>query len=150
MILGIIVVVIFITIIVSRTQNAFQTSTPIPTRRPTYTYTRLPSYLPIKFTNKCDTIIYTAIYYKNVDDYWVTAGWWGLNPGETAYVADIFSPNFYTYGISEDGNFVWDGDDTYQTVRGSEITYGFDKKSIQDWDYALQNWEYYEIEFICE
>ena len=93
--------------------------------------------------------ISTAIHYKNINGYWVTDGWWNIGPGETAYVVDTIHPFFYYYGESADGKIFWEGEDNYQTVRGSNEAYGFRKYDIQNWEYYIQNEEYFEFEWIC-
>jgi uncharacterized membrane protein len=109
-----------------------------------------PSIMAIKFINNCSMTISTAINYQNTNGYWITEGWWNIESGKTVHVANTINPTFYYYAISEDGNQFWDGEDTYLKVRGSEDAYGFGKWTIQNWGYAIQNYEYYFDEFPCE
>ena len=130
--------------------RSYLISTPTPIPIPTNTYISYPSSVVIKYTNKCNITINTAIYYQNIWGNWTSEGWWVLSPGETATTVNIINPTFYTYANSSDNNWVWEGTDIYQTVRGSQNTYGFERTFIQDWDLIRQGGDYYEINFNCQ
>ena len=88
------------------------------------------SYNSIHFKNNCSTTIYTAIVYRDLNDTWVTDGWWELSPGEDNFVAKTKYGIYYIYAQSSDEKTTWSGNDYFTKVHDSSTTYGFIKKEI--------------------
>jgi len=94
----------------------------------------LQSYDKIYIHNKCHKPIYVAICYKDLESQWVTDGWFNIAPDKKEWVVKTKNPIYYYYAKSHDGTFRWDGDETYQKVRGKK--YGFGKKNITTTKYG--------------
>lgn len=62
------------------------------------------------FENLCKIPVFVAVHYKDLDDTWLTRGWWRVAPGGTV-TADIMTRNtpiyFYAENLSEERT--WDG-----------------------------------------
>lgn len=89
----------------------------------------------IIFTNKCYDDISVAIHYKDMDDAWLTRGWFKVSSYKEKVVVPTKNTIFYFYVKSKNGKYKWSGDDLYRTVQGSETKYGFRKSRIKrsDW-----------------
>lgn len=107
--------------------------------------TNNPSFINIQYTNKCDEPLNLAINYKNLNDDWVTDGWWTLQPGESANVANTKNNIFYYYGVTQDNDYVWEGTDTFQKVNGTNKSYGF-----REFDMNMKNWGNFEFRWECD
>lgn len=88
-------------------------------------YPRAKPLIRLEFKNKCDEDISVALYYMEGDE-WVTDGWWTIEPGETAYLADTRNRIYYYYASSR--NHEWSGS-YYQYLKGEK--YGFKKVEIE-------------------
>lgn len=78
----------------------------------------------IYFKNTCSRKIQTAIRVKELSGNWSTNGWWSLNPGETAHVANTRNAIFYVHAQSIDhevNRLMWEGDDYHGSVRGGRV-----------------------------
>ena len=134
-----------INFIVISTPTSTHASIPTNTPRPPAASTVL-----IKFNNKCTVTINTAIYYQDINGYWITKGWFTLGPGVSTDVASTINPTFYAYGNTADGQGIWKGDDTYQIINGSSNAYGFKANNIQNWQSLLQNRLFFTLSWICQ
>ena len=67
-------------------------------------------YDRIVLENKCQADVAVALYYLDLDDKWVTRGWWQLPPGESM-TTDAMTRNQYLYLYAENKGLgrTWDG-----------------------------------------
>ena len=108
------------------------------------TQTETPAYFQVYLKNDCDKTAQFAIHYKNLDDAWVTDGWWELRPGEFSYVADTTNKILYYYGERLEGGNPWWGTDLSLNVNGSTQFYGFKEYTTTNTD-----WGKWIISFTC-
>lgn len=101
-------------------------------------------YFRVYIRNSCNRRIQAAIHAIELHGQWVTKGWYILNPGEEAYVADTRNRIIYLYAesiapLSE--RIYWDGDDNFHYIRGSDRQYGFRISNItnSDWSRWTEN-----------
>jgi uncharacterized membrane protein len=70
------------------------------------------TFAQLAFRNNCNTQISLAIKYIPFPNspYWVTSGWWNIQPGytQTVLTGSLINRYFYFYAKSSDG-FVWSG-----------------------------------------
>jgi hypothetical protein len=68
-------------------------------------------YDQILLENTCGHVIAVALHYRDLDEAWVTRGWWMVQPGETVET-DAYSRNAYLYFFAENGAVgrKWDGE----------------------------------------
>ena len=125
-------------------------ATSTPTRIPTITSVPPVTSVLIKFNNQCTVTINTAIYYQDVNGNWVTKGWWVIAPNESTNIAYTINPSIFTYGYSTDGKLVWEGDAIHQIINGSNDTYGFREFNISNWQYLLQTWQSFTLNWQCQ
>lgn len=67
-------------------------------------------YDRILLENKCRADVAVALYYLDLDDKWITRGWWQIPPGETM-TTDAMTRNRYLYLYAENKSLgrEWDG-----------------------------------------
>jgi hypothetical protein len=67
-------------------------------------------YDRILIENKCRADVAVALYYLDLDDKWITRGWWQVPPGETM-TTDAMTRNQYVYLYAENKSLgrTWDG-----------------------------------------
>lgn len=67
-------------------------------------------YDRILLHNRCEVPIDVALYYLDLDDKWITRGWWGVPPGETV-TTDAMTRNAVVYFYAENQKIGrrWDG-----------------------------------------
>jgi uncharacterized membrane protein len=67
-------------------------------------------YDRILIENKCRADVAVALYYLDLDDKWITRGWWQVPPGETM-TTDAMTRNQYVYLYAENKGLgrTWDG-----------------------------------------
>ena len=70
-----------------------------------------------KFANNCNLPVRLAIRYKNMEDRWVSRGWWSFDPGESAFLTSngnrLTSRNsiwYYYAEITDNSGRSWSGD----------------------------------------
>lgn len=101
----------------------------------------------IKFKNDCYRRIQTAIHYRDLSGNWITNGWWTLEPGQTATVANTTNRIFYSYGESIgplSNRLFWRGAVRHFHIRGSSNTYGFRQRNMD-----MQSWGTWTERFTC-
>lgn len=101
----------------------------------------------IYFLNKCRKKIQTAITYKDVRGNWRTEGWWTLEPGKKANVANTKNRTYYIYAESigsKSERTYWSGNDIHEKIRNSSKKYGFLKKKI-----SMDKWGTWTHSFTC-
>lgn len=104
-------------------------------------------FFSVYFHNECDRCIYAAVRYKDLDDTWVTKGWFKVDPGDDAFVATTRNSIIHMYAESEgpdDERIYWSGNDSQDYIRGSDKQYGFIEKRIGG------NFGRYDHRFTCE
>ena len=106
--------------------------------------TEVPAFFKVYFKTDCNKTARFSIHYKNLDDAWVTPGWWELQPGEFAYVANTKNTIYYYYGEPVNGGLNWWGTDLSLKVNNGSKFYGFKEFDINqpNWGQAIQS-------FIC-
>lgn len=103
-------------------------------------------YHTISYQNRCSRTIHTAIRFKDTNNTWTTNGWFVLNPGQSAYVANTKNRVYYTFAKSAnnpDVTLFWKGDDNFYSVRGE--TFGFDKRQFN-----ATSWVDHKHTFSCD
>jgi uncharacterized membrane protein len=67
-------------------------------------------YDRILIENKCKADVAVALYYLDLDEKWITRGWWQVPPGETM-TTDAMTRNQYLYLYAENKSLgrSWDG-----------------------------------------
>jgi uncharacterized membrane protein len=67
-------------------------------------------YDVVLLENKCRADVAVALYYLDLDDKWITRGWWQVPPGETM-TTDAMTRNRYVYLYAENKGLgrTWDG-----------------------------------------
>jgi uncharacterized membrane protein len=81
-----------------------------------------------RFTNNCSRPVQVALLYRNLNNYWETAGWWKFRPGEKVNLSNqnglIVSKNrilyFYAETIDKNNKLVWKGK-TYRTLNNEHL-----------------------------
>jgi uncharacterized membrane protein len=68
------------------------------------------SYDTILLHNTCGHPIDVALYYQDLDESWITRGWWGVKAGETV-TTNAYTRNAYVYYFAENRTVgrTWDG-----------------------------------------
>jgi uncharacterized membrane protein len=76
-----------------------------------YTSSGKPLYDRVVFTNDCSKAVNVAVHYRDLDDVWVTRGWWTVDPGETT-VTDVKTRNalVYFFARNRDEDLSWNGE----------------------------------------
>ena len=101
----------------------------------------------IYLRNECNRKIQTAIHVEDINGGWVTKGWYILQPGESAYVADTRNSTFYVYAESvgpKSKRLYWWAEDFWTPVRGSNQSYGFTVQQI-----STREWGTWTHRFTC-
>ena len=67
-------------------------------------------YDKILFENLCKIPIWVALHYKDLDDTWISRGWWKVQPGKTV-TTDAMTRNtpIYIYAENTSAKRTWDG-----------------------------------------
>ena len=74
----------------------------------------------------------------------MTPGWWELQPGEFAYVANTKNTIYYYYGEPVNGGLNWWGTDLSLKVNNGSNFYG-----VKEFDINQPNWGQAIQSFIC-
>ncbi len=97
-------------------------------------------YDAIVYKNDCARPIRTAIHYRDDNGTWITRGWWNLNQGQTAHVANTKNRTYYLYAETieaEDVRVTFGGTEHFSQVDGFG-KYGFFRRDITS--AARGNW----------
>jgi uncharacterized membrane protein len=67
-------------------------------------------YDRILLHNKCSQLVAVSLYYLDLDEKWITRGWWEVAPGGTM-TTDAMTRNQYVYFFAENqrAGLLWDG-----------------------------------------
>lgn len=97
------------------------------------------NYFRLHYKNKCYKTIWTALHYRDLNNNWVTNGWWKLTNGQEAFVAKTRNRIYYIHAQSEDRSHTWTGNYSFN-VRG-QGPFKFKEKRIgaNDWIKFTQN-----------
>jgi hypothetical protein len=120
-------------------------TTPPPIARPALTLD-LPTPEPrtIRFINKCDVPITTAIYYENLEGNWVLYEKFVFSSDGALEVAITKNDSFYYYGKALMGDVPkWEGDARYLTLSDNK-TYGFYLQQM------VEKWNPYDLNWNCQ
>lgn len=102
----------------------------------------------IYLQNQCYRRIQAAIVVEEVGRGWQTKGWYVLEPGETAYVADTRNSTYYVYAESigpKTSRLHWWAEDYWTPIRGSNEQYGFIQDAIRS-----DRWGAWTHNFTCD
>jgi len=80
--------------------------------------------------NECSTRLRVAVHHLDLDDNWVTNGWYSVEPGVERAIMPTTNPVFYF--TAEAIGRVWNGDDKHVTVRDDPVPYGFRRVEIPE------------------
>ena len=74
-------------------------------------------YDTIALRNACTVEIAVALHYLDLDDAWITRGWWNVAPGQTV-TTDAMTRNAYVYfyGENRSAGRSWNGDGTEEAL----------------------------------
>lgn len=101
-------------------------------------------YYEIYLSNKTEVRLSAAIRYEDLNNNWITAGWYNLDPEDSFLVARTRNNKYYCYAesIAELGNrSYWSGSALSLPIRESDCNYGFfeGKVSSQGWGRFTQS-----------
>lgn len=81
----------------------------------------------LAIANGCHAPLFAAIHYQDLDNHWVTRGWWQVQPGQTAATdARPTSANVYFYAENTGLNLFWSGEGQPDSVEKEIIDERFD------------------------
>jgi len=95
-------------------------------------------YYEIYLSNQTGVRLAAAIRYENLNNVWITGGWYHLDPEDSFLVAQTRNENYFFYAEStaELGNRnYWGGSDLSLPIRESDCNYGFIEVKVnrQSW-----------------
>ncbi len=75
-----------------------------------YTEGKERKYDKLLFENLCDIPVHVAVHYKDLDEIWITRGWWSVEPGKIVS-SDALTRNtpVYLYAENISAGRTWDG-----------------------------------------
>lgn len=84
-------------------------------------------YDTLVLVNQCAFPIDVAIYYRDLDDKWITRGWWSVAAGASV-TTNAYTRNAFVYFYAENANVgrVWDGTGKAQAINLSVVNNRFD------------------------
>lgn len=80
------------------------------------------SFNRVYVTNKCNQPILVAANYKELNNQWTAKGFWQIQPGQSAYIANTRNTILELNGVSIDGRLHWSGS-SKRSINGR--SYGF-------------------------
>lgn len=94
------------------------------------------AYDTIALTNRCRFLVSAALHYKDLDDRWITRGWWNLEPGATVET-DAMTRNSVLYFFAENRSEgrIWTGDGRDDSLTLSVVDTRFDHLDEERWVY---------------
>lgn len=95
------------------------------------------AYDTIALESRCPFVISVALHYKDLDDRWITRGWWNLDPGATVET-DARTRNSVLYFFAENRSVgkTFNGDDRDDSTTESIVDSKFDHLDDDRWAYA--------------
>ena len=118
-------------------------------------------YDKVLLNNTCSFNIAVALYYMDLDDTWISRGWWTIAPGDTV-TTDAMSRNAYLYFYAEnkEQGRTWDGkgkadslelsivDEKFDALEGDRFVYEnprtvsfYRKKTAERWGEHTETFE---------
>lgn len=93
-------------------------------------------YDKIELHNACKFKIAVAVHYRDLDDEWITRGWWNVEPGETT-TTDAMTRNAYVYFFAENQSEgrSWNGDGDEHALELKTVDNRFDHLRDDPWVY---------------
>ena len=83
------------------------------------------------FKNKCTSIISLLLHYKNIDQEWITMGWYNIDPNKEVYLGSTENGIYYYYAENKTGK--WEGNKNL-TFKGK--SYSFRKVDLTNSGYG--------------
>jgi uncharacterized membrane protein len=86
-----------------------------------------PEYDTIALHNECSFNVAVALHYRDLDDQWVTRGWWTIEPGKTVET-DAMTRNsvLFFYAENEAEGWRWDGEGQAEAIELPVVNAKFD------------------------
>ena len=122
----------------------------------------LKSYDDIYLKNICTETIRVAIHYKDLEDKWVTHGWWEVDPYESIRTSAYSrGRKIYFYAYSIESGKEWDGDSRELSIRKHIVSesfvrlqgfdlYGSNKRTVNFFGLETgENWKVITKTFSC-
>lgn len=86
-----------------------------------------PQYDTIALRNECDFNVAVAIHYRDLDDAWITRGWWTIEPGAQVDTdAKTRNSLIFFYAENDAEGWRWDGEGLADSVTLSTVDARFD------------------------
>lgn len=94
------------------------------------------AYDTITLANRCGFMVSAALHYKDLDDRWISRGWWNLDPGATVET-DAMTRNSALYFFAENRaeGRSWTGDGRDDSLTESVVDSRFDHLDGDRWAY---------------
>lgn len=94
------------------------------------------AYDTISLENRCPFTVSVAIHYRDLDDRWITRGWWNLDPGATVET-DAKTRNSVLYFFAENQSVgkTFGGDDREDALTQPVVDSRFDHLEGDRWAY---------------
>jgi uncharacterized membrane protein len=95
------------------------------------------AYDTIVFENRCPFVVSAAVHYKDLDDRWITRGWWNVDPGATVETdAKTRNSVLYLFAENRAASKAFDGDDLEDSTTESVVDSRFDQLDDDRWAYG--------------
>lgn len=94
------------------------------------------AYDVISLANRCRVVVSVALYYLDLDDRWITRGWWNLDPGAIVETdAKTRNSVLYFYAENRAEGRSWTGDGRDDSLTLSVVDNRFDHLDDDRWAY---------------
>jgi hypothetical protein len=100
------------------------------------------NYEIIAFNNKCSKPIAIFVHYLDLNNNWITDGYYRLEPNQQGNIFNTKNLIFYYYAQSMDGTVVWKGDYEFQY---KDIVIPMTKVKMN-----ITNWGTYIMKLTCD
>jgi uncharacterized membrane protein len=94
------------------------------------------AYDTIALVNRCRFVVSVAVHYRDLDDRWITRGWWNVDPGVTVET-DAMTRNAVLYFFAENQaeGRSWTGEGLDDSTMESVVDSRFDHLDGDRWAY---------------
>lgn len=94
------------------------------------------AYDTISLENRCPFTVSAAIHYRDLDDRWITRGWWNLEPGSTVETdAKTRNSVLYFFAENQKEGKTFGGDDREDSLTQPIVDSRFDHLDGDRWPY---------------
>jgi|CXWL01.1.fsa_nt_gi uncharacterized membrane protein len=109
----------------------------LETKADAFVHGETTEYDTIALRNTCDVEVAVALYYRAIDETWVSRGWWTVPAGETV-VTDAITRNdpIYFFAENQAAGWLWDGTGREGSVELSVVDEKFDHLADDRFVYA--------------